>query len=289
MSFTKKKHVIIDLEALGGLHEADTIITAISAVVVQGSSEESYTDILARTQFWKLRISDQEYTRSTNPETVAWWETQKESVKQQCYIPDIQKDMHPREFLLQLNRYLVDMGVNDGTLIWSRGTAYDFPKLLNLYSEYDVKPVFNSWNIFDSKTAFMVRSNGRTNQFALGGNPVGFEKHNALHDTALETYKLLKCFKEIDAGVVAQIGSGKGAAPKAAISLEGEDYKAFSEKVLARLAEGVAYTKDITEMWNEGGEVQASGVVVRNTLYKMRDVGLIKSVKGNLYSHWEVV
>ena len=298
MSFSKKKHVIIDLEALGGIHESDTIITALSGIVVQGSSEESYSDILARTKFWKLRISDQEYTRTSNPETVAWWEEQAPEVKIQCYIPDLERDMHPRDVLLQLNQYILDMGVNDGSLVWTRGTAYDIPKLLSLYTKYGIKPAFNSWNVCDSKTAFMVRSNGTTTQYGLGGNPVGFQKHNALHDTALETFKLLKYFKEVEAGAAikpkggeAKGGVGKPAAAQKqdSISLEGEDFLKFREAVLKRLAEGHAYTKDLTEMWNEGLPVKVKSLHIRNSLYKMRDAGLIKSVKSGLYSHWELM
>ena len=290
MSFSKKKHVIIDLEALGGIHESDTIITALSAIVVQGSSEESYSDILARTKFWKLRISDQEYTRTSNPETVSWWEGQAPEVKLQCYIPDLERDMHPRDVLLQLNQYLLDMGVNDGSLVWTRGTAYDIPKLLSLYAEYGIKPIFNSWNVCDSKTAFMVRSDGATTQYGLGGNPVGFQKHNALHDTALETFKLLKYFKEVSKGSSVKakgVGVG-GKVEKPVQMLEGNDFELFRVMVLKRLGEGNAYTKDLTDLWNEGREVKATGVHIRNSLYKMRDAGIIKSVKEGLYSHWEL-
>jgi hypothetical protein len=287
MSFSNRKHVVIDLEALGGIGDADAIITAISAVVVSGRSTEDYKTLLGRTQLWKLSIADQESVRSQDPETVKWWEGQKEEVKVQCFYPDLNKDLSARDALLKLNQYLVQSGVNDSTMVWSRGTAYDIPKLLNLYAQCGLKPAFNSWNIADTKTAFLVRSVGATNQFGLGGNPQGFQKHNALHDTALEAFKLTKFFAELDLKVPYKpVKASSGVVE----CLEGASYELFSGFVCGLILKGgKVFTKTVNDAWAELQEDSVKAIIIRNTLYKMQKDGLIKSVKDGVYSHWERV
>lgn len=290
MSFLRKKHVVIDLEALGGVHEADTVILAISALVIAGNTDETYEDMLGRTQFWKLSTEEQVYSRGVNPETNTWWEGQKESVKEQCFYPDVNRDISPRDALIALNVYLASMGVDEYSLVWTRGTAYDIPKLLHLYDEHGITPVFNSWNVLDTKTAFMVRSNGTTNQFGLGGNPVGFEKHNALHDTALEAFKLARYFKEVGKGASIRPQGSSAKSEQSVAYMEGDHYSAFETMVLGHLTEHQkAYTKEFNDLWLEVGTVKATSPQIRSTLYRMRDLGKIKAVKDGLYSHWELM
>ena len=301
MSFSKKKHVLIDLEALAGMDSSSAVITAISAVVLDGRSDESYEQILGRTQFWKLSIEAQD-ERESQPETVTWWEGQKESVKIQCYYPDLNRDMKPRDVLIELDRYLISMGVGEHDMVWTRGTAYDIPKLLNLYAECGLAPAFNSWNIADTKTAFLVRSGGKTNQFGLGGNPHGFEKHNALHDTALEAFKLASYFRELELNVPYQPASAKKSVGVAKVApkqqsnecLQGDLFELFSGFVVGTILRAKAdnlktYTKTVSDCWREQmPDTPLKSLVVRNTLYKMQECGLIRTVKDGLYSHWEI-
>lgn len=289
MSFKNVKHVVIDLEALGGLADADCIITAISAVVIDGRQlGETYEQILERTQFWKLSIKDQEYTRTSQPDTVAWWEKQAHDVKLQCYLPDLERDMSPRDVLTGLNRYLTLMGVNDKTsIVWSRGTAYDIPKLLSLYEECGVSPVFSTWNVADTKTAFLCRSNGTTNVFGLGGNPKGFRKHNALHDTALEAFKLVQFFKEESDFKTVKQKVESGELPDQNL-LSGEEYEKFKGIVLESIKSGSIYTKHLNEAVNNSG-MDLKGTVVRSNLYKMQSEGLILSAKLGQYPQWQLV
>lgn len=296
MSFNKKKHVIIDLEALAGIQDADAIITAVSAVVVDGTSWETYEQILERTQFWKLSIESQEYTRTKNTETVAWWENQSEGVKIQCFYPDLNRDITPRDMLLELNQYLRTMGVDDNSIIWSRGTAYDLPKILNMYQQEGITPAFNTWNIADTKTAFLARSGGLTNQFGLGKNPKGFQKHNALHDTALEAYKLTRYFAEVYTGGSyrkTRSEMEKKSRENSGEVLENDLYTLFSGFVVGVILKNKTektYTKTLSDAWKENfPENPISSIVFRNSLYKVRDSGMIKTVKCGVYSHWEVV
>lgn len=310
MSFSKKKHVVLDLEALAGMDSSSAVITAISAVVIDGWSGESYEQILGRTQFWKLSVEAQD-ERESQPETVKWWEGQKEDVKVQCFYPDLNRDMKPRDVLIALNRYLISMGVGEHAMVWTRGTAYDIPKLLNLYAEYGLAPAFNSWNIADTKTAFLVRSGGKTNQFGLGRNPHGFQKHNALHDTALEAFKLASYFRELEMKTPYQPASAKATGRKgsgadrgkvepkgkseAGEYLQGDLFELFSGFVVgvifkAKKENLKTYTKTISDCWkNEMPETPLKSLVVRNTLYRMQECGTIRTVKDGLYSHWEVV
>lgn len=289
MIFNKVKHIVIDLEALGGVADADCVITALSVVVIDGNRpKESYEGILGRTQFWKLSIRDQD-ERSSNPETVDWWEKQAESVKLQCYIPDLNRDKSPQVALVELNKYLIAMGVNEHSIVWSRGTAYDIPKLLNLYESCGVKPVFNSWNVADTKTAFLCRSYGATNQYGIGGNPKGFEKHNALHDTALEAYKLALFLGERPEFKTVKQRQESGELPMSTPEVITKGREIFESAVIEHLKQnGKAYTKAFTEMCTGIG-VEATGIQVRKTLYEMQGQGKIQMVKLGQYPHWELV
>lgn len=288
MSFLKNKHVLIDLEALGDVSESNCVVTYIAARVFDGdiAVNSDFDRILADTVSVKLCQTIQERDGLiVNPETLSWWLKQDEAVKEQCFYRKV-SDLDPEEALKRLNHYMQSQGVDKNTTVWTRGTAYDIPKLLNLYKTYGVEPVFDSWKVADTKSVFLGRSNGYTNQYGIGGYPIGFKKHNAMHDVALEVYKLSLYFQDVNKGAWVKPAGEK--AKKAAI--EGEKYEEFKLFVLNLIGSAEkTYTKDVKDGWaltETGKDFKTTDV--RQMLYQMASENLIKSVKSGMYSHWEI-
>ena len=192
------RHFAVDIEALAKSEKA--IITAISCTYFNFIDDNrTYEQILENTFFTKIKMKDQaqRFGRVTDKETMEWWKKQPQEAKLNSIVPhddDVTLDVA----LTQVKKYMKDNGYDfRNSYIWTRGIAYDCPKLESACRDTGVN-VFNSWKFRDSKTFFdTVVVDAENANFELpNGNPHGFIKHHAKHDVALDVYKMLYLFNQ---------------------------------------------------------------------------------------------
>lgn len=116
--------------------------------------------------------------RHVQEETVAWWGTQTEEVREEALGEEGRTSVN--EMLDQLNRFLV--GANN---IWCQGPAFDIVILEDLYRQVNRPTPWQFWQIRDSRTLFSVH-----------GDPREKNRHGA-HNALIDCYYQARAVQHI--------------------------------------------------------------------------------------------
>ena len=116
--------------------------------------------------------------RHVQDETVTWWSTQTEEVREEALGEDGRISID--EMLDQLNRFLV--GANN---IWCQGPAFDIVILEDLYRQVGRPTPWQFWQIRDSRTLFSVH-----------GDPREKNRHGA-HNALIDCYYQARAVQHI--------------------------------------------------------------------------------------------
>lgn len=189
-------HLSIDTETLGLRENTVVLSIGVAAFQLVPGAENNYEKYIRNGFHVKLSIKDQlaNYKRTIDPDTVAWWKQQ---------VPEAQKIVKPSEDdvdmatgLHLLNDWIKRSGYRwKESFVWSRGTYFDFPKIEHMYHQAGVKCGFNTWKIRDTRTMIDVLTGSENGQYdPVGGTPRTFLKHDALHDAAMDAYRMVEIF-----------------------------------------------------------------------------------------------
>lgn len=206
----------IDIETLSSGDKA--VITAFSATVFhfKKDADLTYKQIFDKTFYAKLDVKDQikRFNRETDKKTIDWWKKQPIEV-QEMSIKAKPDDMKVDEMVVKFKKYIEKFGVDfHNSYVWTRGIAYDIPKVENLIKTIADSDVDNAYNItldgyVKDRDKYMLNTfrardirtfhdlvadttNGKW-EFP-GGNPAEFVEHHARHDIALDVAKLIKLY-----------------------------------------------------------------------------------------------
>lgn len=116
--------------------------------------------------------------RHVQDETVAWWATQTEEVREEAMGTEGRISVN--EMIDQLNRFLV--GADN---IWCQGPAFDIVILEDLYRQADRPTPWQFWQIRDSRTLFSVH-----------GDPRDKGRHGA-HNALIDCYYQARAVQDI--------------------------------------------------------------------------------------------
>lgn len=119
--------------------------------------------------------------RHVQEETVAWWGTQPEDVREEALGENDRTSIS--EMLDQLNRFLV--GVDN---IWAQGPAFDIVILEDLYRQVGRPTPWQFWQIRDSRTLFGVHGDPRDKDRKSA--------HNALVDCYYQAIGVQEVYKK---------------------------------------------------------------------------------------------
>lgn len=120
--------------------------------------------------------------RHVQDETVNWWATQSEEVREEALGEDGRVSVN--DMLDQLNRFLV--GADN---IWCQGPAFDIVILEDLYRQVGRPTPWQFWQIRDSRTLFSVHGDPRDK------NRHG--AHNALIDCYYQARAVQQIYKDV--------------------------------------------------------------------------------------------
>ncbi len=207
----------IDIETLA---QSETSIIATFAACVFNFKEDAnatYEDILEKSFYVKLDIMDQvkRFKRTQDSATIEFWKKQDAEVRTATIKPH-PDDIKVDEMLNAFKDYLECSGFDyKNSYVWTRGIAYDIPKVESLiktvadattenaynfnfkdrYAKPQEKYLINTFRARDIRTFNDIIGDVSNGIFELpGGNPKGFVKHHAKHDNALDVLRMLHLF-----------------------------------------------------------------------------------------------
>ena len=141
---SKKTHVMLDLETLS--LEQNAVVTAIGAVVFDPFTGE--TDPLPF--YTRLDIFPQLVVeRAVDIETIKWWKTQHEALKQQSNDPTVSTVEALNRLLAWMSTYIDNF---DNICLWGNGKEFDNVILRNLYKDMDITFPLPYWADMDVRT-----------------------------------------------------------------------------------------------------------------------------------------
>lgn len=189
------QHLLFDTETLGAKRENVVVLTM--ACVVFSFDEYTPFPALIRDGFYvKFSVPDQIKTwkRTIEPETVAWWKEQSKEAREAAYYPR-DDDASMVDGLDALSQYIKASKYDfKKSYVWSRGNAFDFPKIESMFDQANIPVPYNGWRIRDVRTYVDILT-GVDNGKYEGKKPLpGFVAHNALHDAARDAYHMQEIF-----------------------------------------------------------------------------------------------
>lgn len=189
-------HLSIDTETLG--MRENTVVLSIGCVAFQlvENGPNDYERYVRDGFHVKFSVKDQivNHKRTTDQSTIDWWKQQE---------PEAQKILKPSDHdvdmatgLEMFNEWIGKSGYNwRKSYVWSRGTYFDFPKIEHMYVQTGIKCGFNTWKIRDTRTFIDILTGDESGQYEpKGGFPKSFIKHDALHDAAMDAYRMTEIF-----------------------------------------------------------------------------------------------
>ena len=207
--------LLIDIETLGS--RDDAVIASFAATVFNFNEKDAtYADILDRTFYVKLDIKDQisRFKRTTDSGTIDWWKKQPREVREMSIIPSAD-DVKVDEMLCMFRDFLEHNKFDYyNSYTWTRGIAYDIPKVEQLikavadaetpnlfnnnfdgYIKNKDKYLLNNFRARDVRTFNDVVGDVNDGKFELPtGRPAEFIEHHAKHDAALDVMRMLYLF-----------------------------------------------------------------------------------------------
>lgn len=190
-------HIVFDTETLG-LYQ-DAIVLSIGAAVFKFDGKTPDYDAIVRSGFHvKFNVDEQirKYGRKTTESTLEWWKTA--SPEARAILKPTPQDMGMLEGLDQLNSWIRDSGYNfKESFVWSRGTYFDFPKMEHMYDQVGIRPAYNGWKIRDTRTFIDTLLGTNRGQYEPRNKPASFVMHDALHDAAMDAYRLQDLFNAV--------------------------------------------------------------------------------------------
>lgn len=173
------------------------VITRIAITPFRFDEDKDVTfqELVDRTLYISLDQEEQiARGRTCNPSTEAWWASQPEDLRIESYYPT-DKDLPVVEAFAEIKRFLSRWHYDHyESIIWARNNGFENFKIQSLNEQFlpGTKHVLNHWNWHELKTANLILTGGETSKY----NPsdfkeLNFDAHNAIHDAAMDTYRLL--------------------------------------------------------------------------------------------------
>ena len=187
-------HCTIDIETRGKYDSC--IITRIAITPFRfDEGIVPYDDLVKRSLYISLNQEEQRLAgRTEEKDTIDWWNTQDDHVREES-LNETPNDLSIVDAFAEIKRFLNRWHYNHyESLIWARNNGFECFKIQSLNDQFlpGTKHVLNHWNWHELKTANLILTGGETSKY----NPsdfkeLNFDAHNAIHDAAMDTYRLL--------------------------------------------------------------------------------------------------
>lgn len=155
------------------------------------SFDELVEEVIQRDKF---EISHQvnEYGYKIEQGVLDWWKSQDKTLVEKILKPT-KKDITIKEFGLKFLDYVKK---NNISYWWSRSNTFDPIILYRIFNDinlrYELDGTLKHWNVRDTRTFIDAKLdfNKEMNSFVLPEWQKKFEKHNSVHDIAIDILRL---------------------------------------------------------------------------------------------------
>ena len=188
-------HLLVDIETLGSKREHCVVLT-MACVVFTFEDYTPFSTLIRDGFYVKFSVPDQikKWKRTTEADTMAWWKGQSKEAREAAYYPR-DDDASMIDGLDAMTQFIKASKYDwKKSYIWSRGPAFDFPKIESMYDMADMPVPYNGWRQRDVRTYVDILT-GVDNGKYEGKKPLtGFVAHNALHDAARDAFHMQEIF-----------------------------------------------------------------------------------------------
>lgn len=189
--------LIFDVETMGV--ESTTVILSAAIVYIDTTKPNTWESLYSDALFVKFSVKDQveNYARTVDKDTIAWWNKQCDLVKQQSFFP--KKDDFPAKHGIEILRNYINQHCDpENTLIWTRGSL-DQMSIDSLCKAVGVDLLVRYSNYRDMRTYVdLVATNPKRGYCDIDASkyPGTWDrnvvtKHNPLDDIVLDALQLL--------------------------------------------------------------------------------------------------
>lgn len=191
-------NLCFDTETLGLYERA--VVTSIGCVAFTFEGNTPYSEMIEYGFFAKFQVEEQikKYKRVTTPSTMQFWAEQTKEAREKSIMPS-PNDVSLEDGLQKLKSWIKESGYDfKNSFVWSRGNAFDFPKIESMYLDADISCPFNTWKIRDIRTFIDCLAGTDRGMYDLkNGEPEGFVKHHSLHDAAHDAAKMIEIYQNL--------------------------------------------------------------------------------------------
>lgn len=194
------QHLSFDLETLG-VKERNTVIASVACVPFYLEELNTFDELLKRSIFIKINCKQQlDAGDAFSPDTLDWWSKQPVEV-QEMSIKASPEDMNVGDAFRVLNAFIRDTKYDEkNSFVWSRGIAFDFPKIEYRFDEVGVMPI-NLFKARDVRTYFDtltgLNTGYYTNDYIESEVKPKMKKHHALHDAVADAIAMQQIYNEL--------------------------------------------------------------------------------------------
>ncbi len=189
---------VIDFETMDT--KSSAVVLSLAVTPFKQGELKTFEEYIADTFSYKLDTGSQITAgRTIGAYTMEWWDKQDKAA--QAVLEPSADDVTLEYMLFDLDKKLRELGVGKETLVYCRGSSFDFPIMANICDQVsdagakEYNPAFFPcafWNQRDIRSYI----SGLLCDITLTTNPLaeeritGFEKHNAIHDTAKGAFEI---------------------------------------------------------------------------------------------------
>lgn len=193
------KHLMIDTETLGIGPTAVVLSLGATVFELEPNTVNDFEKYVLDGFYVKFNAKEQVHTyrRKIDASTIEWWKGQSEEAK--AVVRPSPDDVLMADGLRALNAWIKTTGYNwNKSYVWCRGNAFDFPKIETMYEGAEVPSGFNTWKIRDVRTYVDVLTGDEWGKYnPQNGTPPSWVAHNALHDAAMDAYRMVEIFNRV--------------------------------------------------------------------------------------------
>lgn len=196
---TSHVQLMVDLETKSKYDNAIITRLAITPFRFEEDANTTFEELVDRTFYIALDQDEQERMgRVASPDTIEWWESQKEELKIESYYPT-SNDLSIEDAFNKIKDFLKKSEYNHyKSFLWARNCGFECFKLQSLEEMFfgaANKYTFNNWNWHECKTFNYIFTAGATEKYTVE-TETPFQYHNAKHDAAMDTYRMIQLWNE---------------------------------------------------------------------------------------------
>lgn len=192
------KHILLDVETLGIRENAVVLSLGAVSFRLEPGQRNDYDSYVLDGFYVKFDVKDQvrNYGRKIEEDTLNWWKRQGATARE-VLKPSVD-DVAMADGLAEFNAWIRDI---DGfkfkdSYVWSRGTNFDFPKIESMYHQANIRSGFSTWKVRDVRTYIDILTGSDRGVYDVRETPNNFVAHHALHDAAMDAYRMVEIFND---------------------------------------------------------------------------------------------